>query len=88
MREPRSKCKKLREEIMNIWQRCFKEKLGPLGCMNIPPVKLRLKYENARPSFCTRSYDTLYHHREMYEREIKSSLDASYIISCGTERSE
>ena len=32
---------------MSAWQKCFKEKLGPSDRMNIPPVKLRFKDQNA-----------------------------------------
>ena len=88
MRYPSRKCKMLREDIMKNWQQYFKEKLGPQDRMKVPPVKLRLKDENARTSFCTRPYDTLFHLKEMYEREIKNSLDAGHIIPCGTEPSE
>ena len=70
MKAPSKECRKLREDIMNNWQGCFKEELEPQDRMNVEPVKLRLKDEEARPIFCTRPYDSPFHLREMYEREV------------------
>ena len=77
-----------KEEIMNKWQSCFKEELNPQDRMKVEPVKLRLKDEEARPTFCTPLYDTPFNLREIYEKEIKISLDAGHIVPCGTEPSE
>ena len=41
-----------------------------------PRIGWRLIDDNARPTFCTHPYDTPFHLREMYEKEIKNSLDA------------
>ena len=53
------------------------------------PVKVKLKYENIRPSFCTRNYDMPFHLQEMCANSIKkNSLEAGQIVPCGTEPSE
>ena len=72
---------------MKNWESCFKENLEPQDRIKVEPVQLRLKDDNARPTFCTRPYDTPFHLREMYEKEIKRSLDAGHIIPCRTEPS-
>ena len=73
MKAPSKECRRLREDIMKNWQTCFKE---PHNRMKVEPVKLKSKDEEARPTFCTKPYDTPYHLRKMYEKEIRRSLDA------------
>ena len=65
LREPSKECKKLKDEIISDWAECFKEKLGPTDRMKVPPVKLKLRNSESRPSFCSKPYDTPFHLREM-----------------------
>ena len=84
----RKECRKLKEEIIGAWGDCFKEKLGPTDRMKVKPVKLKVKSSEGRPSFCSKPYDTPYHLRDMYEKELQSCLDAGQIVPCGTEPSQ
>ena len=56
--------------------------------MRVPPVKLKMKNSEVKPSFCTRPYDTPYHLRDMYETELNACLEAGQIVPCGTEPSK
>ena len=88
LKEPSREFKKLKAEITKEWQDCFKEKLGPQDRMRVPPVKLKMKNSEVKPSFCTRPYDTPYHLRDMYETELNACLEAGQIVPCGTEPSK
>ena len=70
LKEPSKECRKLKSEIINAWQDCFKEKLGPEDRMKVPPVKLKMRNTEAKPNFCLKPYDTPYHLRDMYEKEL------------------
>ena len=70
LKEPSKECKKLKSEIISAWGECFKEKLGPKDRMKVPPVKLKMKSSEEKPSFCLKPYDTPYHLRDMYEKEL------------------
>ena len=55
--------------------------------MKVSPIKLKLKDENVRPSFCARLYNTPFNLRELYEKEIKKNcLDAGQIVPYRTEQ--
>ena len=73
---------------MNIWKECCKEKLGRKDRRNVPQVKLRVNDENVRASFCKRPYDTPFHLREIYEKEVKKCLEVGQIVPCGAEPSK
>ena len=55
--------------------------------MKVPPVKLKMKSSEAKPSFCLKPYDTPYHLKDMYEKELNACLEAGQIVPCGTEPS-
>ena len=55
--------------------------------MKVKPVSLKLKQGYINPWFCSKPYDTQYHLRTMYEKEIKRSLDAGHIAPYGLEPS-
>ena len=88
LKKPSKLCRKLKEDIVKEWGDCLKEKLGPEDRMNVPPVKLKMKDNNVKPSFCTRPFDTPYHLHEMYETELNACLEAGQIVPCGTEQSQ
>ena len=73
---------------MGKWQHVFKEELEPIDRMNVPPVSLKLKEGFINPTFCSKPFDTPFHLRTMYEKEIKRALDAGHIAPCGLEPSE
>ena len=77
--KPTSKqCKDLKEKIVTKYSDCFKEKLGPNDRMSVEPVKLGMKEgSKTRPNFCVRPYDTLYHLRDAYEKELNDCLTIS-----------
>ena len=56
--------------------------------MKVPPLKLKLESSEAKPSFCLKQYDTPYHLRDMYEKELQACLEAGQIVPCGTEPSK
>ena len=60
-----------------------------IGSITPPPVKIKLK-ENTdiNPSYCLRPYDTPFHLRTMYEKELKNCLEAGILEKCGTEPSQ
>ena len=68
---PSKACRKLKEELMGKWASCFKEELGKEDRMHVESVILKLKEGYISPWFCSPPYDTLYHLRTMYEKEIK-----------------
>ena len=72
---------------MGKWASCFKEELGKEDRMHVVPVNSKLKDGYVSPWFCSRPYDTPYHLRTMYEKEIKRPLDAGHIAPCGLENS-
>ena len=72
---------------MGKWSHCFKEELEPTDRMRVKPVSLKLKEGYVNPSFCSKPYDTPYHLRTMYEKELKRSLDACHLAPCGIEPS-
>ena len=76
LKETFSKCNKLREHIMGKFSHVFKEELEPHDRMKVEPVKLKLKEGYISPSFCSKPFDTPHHMRQMYEKEIKRTLDA------------
>ena len=51
LKDPSKECRKLKEEIIGAWGDCLKDKLGPEDRMKVPPVKLKLKSSEGRPSF-------------------------------------
>ena len=79
VRKPSQKCSKLREEIMGKWAHIFKEELEPTDRMRVKPVKLKLKEGYINPSCCSKPFNTPFHLRKMYEKEIKHALDAGHI---------
>ena len=83
---PSEKCKDLREKFISKWKNTFREKLSLHDRMNIKPVKIELK-PNAVPCYNARAYDTPYHLREPYEREIKDMVDGGLIEPCGLDTS-
>ena len=85
IRKPSRKCNKLREEIMGKWQHVFKEELEPTDRMRVKPVSLKLKEGYISPSICSKPFDTPFHLRTMFKKEIKRALDAGHIAPCGLE---
>ena len=65
---------------MGKWSHCFKEELEKSDRMKVEPVSLKLKEGYINPLFCSRPYDTPYHLRTMYEKEIKRALDAGHVV--------
>ena len=53
------------------------------------PVKIRLKENSGvRPSHCSWPYETPFHLRKAYTKEIKACLDAGILEKCGEEPSQ
>ena len=60
----------------------------PYLYVEVAPVKIKLKISGVRPSFCTRPYDTPYHLRDLYEKELNNCIEAGQNVPCGTEPSQ
>ena len=59
----------------------FKSKLGPDDRMNVPPVKLILDEEQGiKPSNHVKPFDTPYHLRVPWEKELKDELDGKILV--------
>ena len=86
IKEPSKQCKDLKLKIVTDWSDCFKEKLGPKDSMSVEPVKLRMKEgSKKRPNFCVHPYDTPYHLRDAYEKELNDCLTAGQLVACRKE---
>ena len=72
---------------MKKWGDCSKEKLGPNDRMSVEPVKLKVKDKSKKPAFCVRPFDTPYHLRDAYKKELNACLEAGQLVACGTETS-
>ena len=66
----------------------FSEKLSPKDRINCCPVRIVLdSTKNIIPRAHTRPFDTPYHLREGFDKELKEALDAGVLSPC-TEPSE
>ena len=65
---------------MGKWNQVFKEELEPSDRMRVKPVSLKLMEGFINPSFCSKPFDTPFHLRTMYEKEIKRALDAGHAV--------
>ena len=79
IKDPSRQCKDLKLEIVKKW--------GPNDRMSVEPVKLRLKDQSKKPAFCIRPFDTPYHLRDAYVKELNACLEAGQQVACGTETS-
>ena len=84
---PSEKCKDLKEKIISKWRNTFKEKLDLHDKMKIKPLKIELKPDAVR-CYNANPYDTPFHLREPYEREIKDMVDGGLLVPCCLETSK
>ena len=83
------------EEGEKVWVQCvksgkWKDKERKKGDrIKHLPIKIKLK-ENSSipPSHCSRPYDTPFHLRKAYTRELKNCLEAWILEKCGMEPSQ
>ena len=81
-------CQQLQTKLMGKFKECFTEKLSPQDRIKCPDVRIILDpSKNVTPKAHTRPYDTPYHLREAFDKELKEALDAG-ILSPSTEPSE
>merc|ERR1711891_140605 len=74
-------CQNLRKKILKKHSGIFKEKLGKLDRVNLPPVKLHLDETNdAPPSNVGRPYDIPYHLRRPAQEEFEQMVEAGILI--------
>ena len=89
IREPSQARQDQREEILKKWPGCFKEKLEKGDRIKHEPIKIKLKENsNIPPSHCSRPYDTPYHLRKAYTKELRNCLEAGILEKCGMEPSQ
>lgn len=75
-----SECIKLREKILKIHKRNFKEKLGPTDRINHPPVKLQIdKSRGIKPAKHSKAYKIPIHLRESAQAEFTEMRKAGII---------
>ena len=84
---PSQSCTLLRDKIIRDWKGIFKEKLEKKDRLNIAPVSLNLK-EGSIPSYQSRAYDTPYHLREPYDRELNDMMQAGILEPMALRESE
>ena len=64
----------------------FKNKLGKEDRVNVAPVKISLK-PGSIPVYSARPFDTPYHLRGAYDRELRDMLEAEIIEPMGLRES-
>merc|ERR1712030_120826 len=73
-------CQVLRQKILKKHAGIFKDKLGKLDRVNIPPVKLHLDESNdTPPSNVGRPYDIPYHLRRPAQEEFEHMVEAGIV---------
>ena len=77
----------IEEKILSNWGEVFKNKLGPQDRVNIEPVQLSLK-PGSVPVYSARPYDTPYHLRPAFDRELKDMLEAEILEPMGLKESD
>ena len=75
---PSKQCELLKQKILSNWKEVFKNKLGKEDRVSIEPVHLSLK-PGSVPVYNARPFDTPFHLRPAYDRELKDMLDAKLI---------
>ena len=84
-----SECVKLREKILKIHKRNFKEKLGPTDRINHEPVKLQIdESRGIKPVKHSKAYDIPIHLRESALAEFTEIRNAGIIVESDGEASE
>merc|ERR1712090_8721 len=74
-------CQVLRQKVLKKHAGIFKDKLGKLDRVNIPPVKLHLDESNdTPPSNVGRPYDIPYHLRRPAQEEFEHMVEAGIVI--------
>ena len=73
---------------MSKFKGCFADRLSPNDRIKCPDVRIVLdSTKKITPRAHTRPYDTPFHLREAFDRELKEALDAGVLSPC-TEPSE
>ena len=84
-----SDCIKLREKILKIHKKNFKEKLGPEDRINHEPVKLKIdKSREIKPVKHSKAYDIPLHLREAAKDEFNEMIKAGIIVEANGEANE
>ena len=82
-------CIKLREKVLRIHNKNFKEKLGPNDRINHPPVKLEIdKSRGIKPVKHSKAYDIPIHLRKVAHAEFTEMRKAGIIVKSDGEASE
>ena len=76
------KCELLRDKIVRNWKGVFKEKLEKGDRINKSSISISLK-EGSIPSYQARPYDTPYHLRKPYDRELQNMMEAGILEPMG-----
>ena len=81
-----TECVKLREKILKLHKKNFKEKLGPLDRIWHEPVKLKIDTSREiRPVKNTSAYDIPLHIREAPKDEFNEMIKAGIIVEADGE---
>ena len=81
LKTPSQQCQDLRNKIITDHGDNFKTKLGPSDRMNCPPVKLTLnKNKNINPLNHVRHFDTPFHLRKSWEKELCDALEGEILV--------
>ena len=82
-------CIKLREKVLRIHNKNFKEKLGPTDRINYHPVKLEIdKTRGIKPVKHSKAYDIPIHLRKAAHAEFTEMRKAGIVVESDGEASE
>ena len=85
LRKPSKACSALREKIVDKYAGNFAEVLGPDDRMSVNPVRLVVdERKNITPVCHVRPYDTPYHLRAAFEKEVNNAIMGKILIPCHT----
>ena len=83
LRKPSKACSALREKIFNKFPGNFAEVLGPNDRMSVDPVRLIVdEGKNIKPVCHIRPYDTPYHLRAAFEKEVNNAIMGEILVPC------
>ena len=84
-----TECLKLREKILKLHKKNFKEKLGPLDRLKCDPVQLKIDTsKEIKPKKNTQCYDIPLHLREAAREEFNEMIKAGIVVEADGEPNE
>ena len=83
LESPSKGCASLCEKLIQKYANNFKEVLGPKDRMLVDPVRLVIdETKDIRPVCHVKPYDTPFHLRKAFEKEINDAIEGEIIVPC------